>query len=368
MNKKIKTSFLKLFFGIICCFIVINCSWAAGIPKYNPSDPNPKPGLYRVGDMNYEENIMFCISGLPDNRILFAGYSPDNSFHKNNAEIFVSSTGKFQTIIDTNYMPYKCALMDNGRVLLLGRSIRGLGLATHSCLEIYDPKSDKFIDTHICKNDRFFNSLGYKTNPSLSKLDNGKFTVYIREMYGIPYTQRYALYIYDSNNNTITDEPILEGEEGFVIPDVSSNDGTLPFSDAEYKTMKKNIEGRIGSFHHLVLNDERILIFARDLVDYDVRVDSIEDGKYKGKKSWFSPMYEYNIKTQILKPLYEYIPSAYSKGVSVNNNTYLIFYNSIPHEIHNTSFDSKKIPYGMRVNKTPDKTKRIKNTYFYIYK
>ena len=52
--------------GIILLFLIITtvfccCTYAGGVPKYNPKDPNPKPGLYRVGDMNYRRDVLSVV-------------------------------------------------------------------------------------------------------------------------------------------------------------------------------------------------------------------------------------------------------------------------------------------------------------------
>ena len=72
--KNVKRLFIifLLIFGII---ISASCSsFAGGVPKYNPKDPNPKPGLYRVGSLHHERRQSWVIH-LDNGKILLYGYS-----------------------------------------------------------------------------------------------------------------------------------------------------------------------------------------------------------------------------------------------------------------------------------------------------
>ena len=369
MNKEIKTSFLKLFFGIICCFIVINCAWAAGVPKYNPSDPNPKPGLYRVGDMNYARGS-FVISRLSDDKILITGHTKlRNAKHNKTAEILDLNTGKFKAISDTNYFSYRSFVLSDGRILLLG-GITPV-YASKNCLEIFDPKTNKFIDTKICKIDEY----SFDGNAMMYEINNDTYALYIRD-YDKPYTinsrlhPKFLMYVYDAKTNTITDEPIRQGQDKYIEYQTLENKKSGRYFDSssvECKTMRKIAKEKIGSFNYLKLNDEKVLIFARNLVDYGVRVDSIENGKYKDKKSWFSPMYEYNINNQTLTPINEYVRATYHFAMRLKNKNALMLYGgAIPFGNYNPQADPAKIPYEMRIKKT-DRDTDSKYVYVYVY-
>ena len=99
-----KFSVILLIIGIIIS--TSGCSFAGGVPKYNPKDPNPKPGLYRVEDINYgrAENVYI---NLENGKALIYGYArTSGGKHFKTPEIFDSNKGKFYPISDMPYFRY----------------------------------------------------------------------------------------------------------------------------------------------------------------------------------------------------------------------------------------------------------------------
>ena len=315
--KNVKRLFIifLLIFGII---ISASCSsFAGGVPKYNPKDPNPKPGLYRVGSLHHERRQSWVIH-LDNGKILLYGYSTGGNKFKT-TEIFDPSTGKFTFGEEQNYVPFSVVHLDDGRYLILGSS--SPYAPRDKCLEIYDPNINKFIDTKVCIDDDNY----YAGNAHIYKLKNNNIALYKSRRLPLdkkknelkpfkPFKQGSTsvddMYLYDINNNKLSDKPIKKGEKGYVdkdilIKELESKNPILSFENSnEFSMLQKIAHEKLGSYinRFIKLNDDKVLIIAKGCLDYGVPIDRIEQKKFK--YSWFSPIYEYNLKDKTLIPLY----------------------------------------------------------------
>ena len=93
-----KFSVILLIIGIIIS--TSGCSFAGGVPKYNPKDPNPKPGLYYVGETKYFPGPATI---LKDGRVLIIERDLESGYDYHHIEIFDPTTGKFTKMKDFPY-------------------------------------------------------------------------------------------------------------------------------------------------------------------------------------------------------------------------------------------------------------------------
>ena len=334
--KNIKKFFIifLLIFGIIIS--ASGCSFAGGVPKYNPKDPNPKPGLYRLDNVNYERSWL-SLALLNDGRILMTGRTPNNN---KGAEIFNPKTGKFTKIGNSNYYIAKSLKMSNGQILLLG--LEPLGYLRYACFEKFDPKTNKFIDTKACV--KQFNY----TNADLYELGNDKYALYL-----INASFKKSMFIYDSRNNTLSDKPIKEGDPDYIslhkLQITKDREFAFNASDEYKKVMLEKVKKEIGGFNKLLLSDDKVLVFAVDYVDYGVHVSPEDEKKFR--YSWFSPMYEYSIKNQTLTPINEYKRWEYASYIPLGNERkVLILPRIIPW--YGKKYANQKpenVPYDIRI-------------------
>lgn len=115
----------KLTILFIFIFVLIfsnNICYAGGIPKFNPKNPNPKPGLYKL-DRMHNRRYHHQMTILKDGKVFISGtdtnFSDDKGYKT--AEIFDIETGKFKkvnTLYSHNILGHKSVLMNNGNVLL----------------------------------------------------------------------------------------------------------------------------------------------------------------------------------------------------------------------------------------------------------
>ena len=363
---------------LITLIIVIaasGCSFAGGVPKYNPKDPNPKPGLYRVEDINYgrAENVYI---NLENGKVLIYGYArTSGGKHFKTPEIFDSNKGKFYPISDMPYVPFSTIQLDDGRYLVLGSS--SPYAARDKCLEIYDPKTNKFIDTKVCIDDNH----RYHEDASIYKLKNNNIALYKAELRPSDKDKKqlvyeYDMYLYDIKNNKLSDKPIKKGEKGYVDIEILKKE--LKEKDPEYcfmgsnefTMMRKVVNNVLGAntYTYIKLDNNKVLIIARKLVDYGVPIDSIENGKYKNSKSWYSPLYEYNLKDNTLHPLNEYIGAVAPFTINIKERNMLLIYGTlIPwYGKKYINKSPKYVPYKERIHRVSANI-GSRHAYVYIY-
>lgn len=383
--KNVKKLFI-IFLLIIGIIISAFCSsFAGGVPKYNPKDPNPKPGLYRVEDINYRraENVYI---NLENGKVLIYGYAKTSGGkHFKTPEIFDSNKGKFYPISDMPYVPFSTIQLDDGRYLVLGSS--SPYAPRDKCLEIYDPNINKFIDTKVCIDDDNYCA----GDASIFKLKNNNIALYKSRRLPLdkkksepkpfkPFkrgsTSVYDMYLYDINNNKLSDKPIKKGEKGYVdkdilIKELREKDPEYCFMGSnEFTMMRKVVNDLLGAntYTYIKLDNNKVLIIARKLVDYGVPIDSIENGKYKNSKSWYSPLYEYNLKDKTLHPLNEYIGAVAPFTINIKERNMLLIYGTlIPwygEKYINKS--PKDVPYKERIHRVSANI-GSRHAYVYIY-
>lgn len=370
--KKFFVIFL-LIFGIIIS--TSGCSFAGGVPKYNPKDPNPKPGLYRVEDINYgrAENVYI---NLENGKVLIYGYArTSGGKHFKTPEIFDSNKGKFYPISDMPYVPFSTIQLDDGRYLILGSS--SPYAPRDKCLEIYDPNINKFIDTKVCIDDNHY----YPGDASIYKLKNNNIALYKAELRSSDKDKKqliyeYDMYLYDIKNNKLSDKPIKKGEKGYVDIEILKKE--LKEKDPEYcfmgsnefTMMRKVVNNVLGAntYTYIKLDNNKVLIIARKLVDYGVPIDSIENGKYKNSKSWYSPLYEYNLKDNTLHPLNEYIGAVAPFTINIKERNMLLIYGTlIPwYGKKYINKSPKDVPYKERIHRVSANI-GSRHAYVYIY-
>lgn len=282
----IKKDFVKnmlIFFAVlVATFCTTTCGFAGEVPKYDFKNPNPKPGLYRLGEMKYVKGTHIT-EFLNDSKILVMGGCRGGCTgeHYKSAEILNLKSGKFETLPDPNYYPRKILPTDDGRFLIFGSKNSFYDTA---CFEIYNPKTKTFTDTKICKEDKW----SYNFKASVFKLNDNKFALYMAE-YEMPYTYKskreFLMYIYDASTNVLSETPLRVGDKGYI--DYFTMTKSITEYMNEYNALHRALTKEIGYFDYLKISDEEIIIFARSKVDYGINIDSLENGRYKEYASWF---------------------------------------------------------------------------------
>lgn len=348
--------------GIILLFLIITtvfcgCTYAGGVPKYNPKDPNPKPGLYRVGDMNYRRDVLSVVP-LNNKKILFFGIIRlfDTSANYKTSEIFNLDTGKFTIGEPSNYYLKSYVKLDDGRIVILGGKNRSN--LSEQCLEIYDPKTNKFIDTKICIGD----GKTYTKDAKIYKLNNNTIALYNTKD---KYHNEYVMYRYDVNSNTLSEKILEKGDNGYVDKDKLTQPSKLNNLDA---SREKALSEKIGRFSYLNLQNGKGLIIARDYVDYGVPVDSIIKVQSIFDQSWYSPIYEYDFKDETLTPINQFAPFTSFRHIKIKDKNLILIYRTTisSRKQKYANQPPKRVPYKDRIF-VDDTTVFSKHAYIYIY-
>jgi hypothetical protein len=135
---------------------------------------NPATGKFQATGSMSVPRISFTMCALRDGRILVAGGSVagryPNAQLTASAEIYDPATGKF-TAAGSMWIPrhkHAAALLDNGRVLIVGGSDNRDWRGKMDSAEIYDPATGKFIDGGRMSEARF------KLTNAIVRLPEGK--------------------------------------------------------------------------------------------------------------------------------------------------------------------------------------------------
>ena len=357
--KNIKKFFIifLLIFGIIIS--ASGCSFAGGVPKYNPKDPNPKPGLYRVEDMHCARNSHKATL-LNDGRVLITGgYSHnvgDNA--RETAEIFDPKTAKFEKI-DMLYKHYgsshNAILLDNGNVLISGGMDTFYEKAKY---EIFDYLTSKFYAgptsaLYLDHSNSGWNRL-YKNNDG-NVFSYGRIQKIVQGKYK-PYKKYYsAMEVYNSNNNTVSSFITID-DKNYKKPPIMSNRN-------EYISIKKLFG---YPFDILSLGDDLFFIVSRGELDYGLKIKSFDE-RFASKETWFSPIYLYNKKENKEIMTSEFIRTFNPIMTKLKDtNKILITGGVIPSYIKNSNEDPTKIPLKYRINRG-FALKATKYAYIFIY-
>lgn len=317
------------------------------VPKFDPKDPNPKPGLYRVEDMNYARDHHLSVA-LNDGRVLIiAGNSRlvgDNT--RNTVEIFDPKTSKFTKLkmnLECSRIPernLRAILLNNGNVLIIG----GMYFDKEKSqfikqYQIFNPKTNEFTVGPV-------STISYDSGVHMWDDNDGNI-----------YISSDVIEKYDIKTNTINE----------IIPPTSDKYNTgkytiprkLPMS--EYKYIKENLG---FPFEYISIAKDLAIVTALSEIDYGKKVDDFNNGVYKTCDSWYSPMYLINFRTKEIKPLNEFVRSAIPSMVKIKGkNQILITGGCVPKYVKNPD---KPFPYEYRINLWTA-MKATKHAYILVY-
>ena len=367
--------------GTILLFLIITtvfggCTYAGGVPKYNPKDPNPKPGLYYVGETKH-----FPIRGtvLKDGRVLILATT--KYFERvDGIEIFNPKTNKLEPYLPLPYPLFfghtvggifPTLVLDDGRVLFNS----GLGLIesgnrkTANYYQIFNPVTNEISVIGRGNMCRYYydesNPKNYFSfSPSMmNDLGKGKVTSYCG-------SRMEEMEIVDVKNTTIS-KPIKKGDKGYIPPPAKYPRTTFKYQDLvnSYKQLYPEFNDDFMFFGKHKLTENRYLIISNREVDYGIRVSEVTNSK-EDNSSWFSPLYEYNTETKELIKKHEYLrsPTELIYNLKDTNKVIIIggrIRNVFPQINQNT--DPKAISLRDRVLYSPRWAKATKKIYIYVY-
>lgn len=378
-NVKIFFIIFLLIFGIIIS--ASGCSFAGGVPKYNPKDPNPKPGLYYVGETKH-----FPIQGtvLKDGRVLILATT--KYFERvDGVEIFDPTTNKLEQYLPLPYPLFlghtaggifPTLVLDDGRVLFNS----GLGLIesgnrkTANYYQILNPVTNEISVIGRGNMCRYYYD---KSNPKdyfsfspsmMNDLGKGKVTSYCG-------SRMEEMEIIDLNNNTIS-KPIKKGDKDYITPPEKYPKGPGIYIDliTSYRKLypELNLDEKLNlpnnSFVNLFnykLTNTRYLVYATNEVDYGVTIAVY--GKVRA--SWFRPLYEYNTDTKELIKKNEYLRGA-GRMYHLNDTNKLIIIGGAIRDVFppiNPNADPKDISLTNRLLYPGWAKKASKKIYIYVY-
>ena len=325
------------------------------VPKFDPKDPNPKPGLYRVEDMNYARDHHLSVA-LNDGRVLIiAGNSRlvgDKT--RNTVEIFDPKTSKFTKLkmnLECSRIPernLRAILLNNGNVLIIG----GMYFDKEKSqfikqYQIFNPKTNEFINGPFSVSDR-------EAGIWIWKSDNNNIINIQQE-----YRNSRTIEKYDTDTNSIIE----------IIPEESDE---YKYNINEYRRSQRflfaklnYISENIGHFsEYAILSDDEVIATALSEIDYGKKVNDFKNGEYKTYYSWYSPMYLINFRTKEIKPLNEFVRSAIPSMVKIKGkNQILITGGCVPKYVKNPD---KPFPYEYRINLWTA-MKATKHAYILVY-
>ncbi len=381
--KNVKKFFIifLLIFGIIIS--TSGCSFAGGVPKYNPKDPNPKPGLYYVGETKY---LPGPATILKDGRVLIIERNSKQNvgYNYSHLEIFDPSTGKFTTIKEFPYYlnlltpsnhPQHAIVLDDGRVLFNAGVISQETYPKKKNAElyqIYNPENNSFSilgRSSMCRSyprhgDQIY---PYYTNIIpyiMTNLKDGKIASYCNMI------KTEEMEIVDIKNNTIS-KPIKKGDKDYITPPEKYPRTTFKYQDLvnSYIQLYPEFNDNFLFFGQHKLTENRYLIISNREVDYGIRVSEVTNSK-EDNSSWFCPLYEYNIDTKELIKKNEYLRS--STGLMYplkGTNKLIIIGGRIPNVF--PQINQNAVPNAItlrdRVLYSPRWAKATKKIYIYVY-
>jgi len=346
-----KINLKKIF---ICLFLMCFISFAAlakeastgAVPKFNPKDPNPKPGLYSLPDMNYEYGGIGIGGSLIGNSkiIIYNCNYPTSRY----VDVFDLKTFKFSKLpqLDSHISEMGYSIMaiinDNDELYVLVTKLfedKGMYLFKYN----FKTKENKDLNFFLDKECYSLYKKGDNINLFCTEEINKK---YVNTMYK-----------YDLKTNKISDAYYSDTVEYKTIKEKEEKNKikyrNTPFVDTR---RYKNIDDEN--------NFKKKILVNRDEVDYGITVESVLKEKTL-YRSWFSPLYIYDSETKKLKPLNEYIRSLYPGYIKIPNKNMVLIVGgdtSIYPKFHNA--DPKDVPLVKRIN---GPTVASKRAYIYVY-
>lgn len=352
------------------------CTYAGGVPKYNPKDPNPKPGLYYVGETKH-----FPIRGtvLKDGRVLILATT--KYFERvDGIEIFNPKTNKLEPYLPLPYPLFfghtvggifPTLVLDDGRVLFNS----GLGLIesgnrkTANYYQIFNPVTNEISVIGRGNMCRYYydesNPKNYFSfSPSMmNDLGKGKVTSYCG-------SRMEEMEIVDVKNTTIS-KPIKKGDKDYITPPAKYPRTTFKYQDLvnSYKQLYPEFNDDFMFFGKHKLTENRYLIISNREVDYGIRVSEVTNSK-EDNSSWFSPLYEYNTETKELIKKHEYLRSPTELIYNLKDTNKVIIIGGRIRNVFpqiNQNADPKAISLRDRVLYSPRWAKATKKIYIYVY-
>lgn len=352
----------KLFVFFIL-FILSNSICIAGeIPKFNPKDTNPKPGLYRL-DRMHNRRYKHPMTILQDGKVFISGTDADFSDGKGykTAEIFNPKTGKFseiETLFAHNILGHKSVLMSNGNVLLsCGYEKKVIPVMvndrTKGRYEIYDTATNKFYPGPK-------SNLSCKRPVFLENNNDGNIIAYgVAEIEG---KLRTVYEEYNVKSNTVSN----------IAKYNNSNDNLYYIGKHKEKDPKKLmsfVRENIGFPYNQIayLSNGNYLYAAMKEVDYGVKLSNEITSRYEKNTSWFSPLYIINENKWEIINIGEYLRSRYPTCVKLKDkNMILITGGLYPlFLLYNPDIDPKDIPLDVRIFDAGGNASR--SAYIFVY-
>lgn len=303
-------------------------------------------------------------------------------------EIFDSRIGKFTDIVtlpnnigitylsNGNYQPD--LLLDDGRVLLSAGLSKHEGFSYHNAeiYQIYDPSQNtitKVGTSAICRTytrykEKFDKTYVNHTPDKMYQLNSEKIAAYCSIG-----NNRNEMEIIDIKNNTIS-EPIKKGDSNYIMPPKENKSYNFHENLVNsYKKLYPNLnldEMFYFSIFPVKLTNERYMLISDHEVDYGINTKSLNLSHPPYRNSWFSPIYEYNIKTKELIKKNEYLRSSTGLIYHLKDTSkLLIIGGDIRDEFPpiNQNAKPKDIPLKNRVLYPDWAIKATKKVYIYVY-
>ena len=385
-----KFSVILLIIGIIIS--TSGCSFAGGVPKYNPKDPNPKPGLYYVGETKYFPGPATI---LKDGRVLIIERDLESGYDYHHIEIFDPTTGKFTKMKDFPYyikldyydINYKYNIvLDDGRVLFNAGVVPQEQCPQRDAAELYqifDPVNNSFSIVGRSAMCRVFHRYSdvkiypYYSNETpyiMTKLKNGSVAAYCTTDFYGKKNPVYEMEIINVKNNTIS-KPIKKGNKNYI--NLTETNERFPKMRAfkyqdlinSYKQLYPEFNDDFIYFNIYKLTENRYLIISNTEADYGIRVAQVLH-RGENRSAWFSPIYEYNTTTKKNKKKNEYLRSLTGRIYHLKDTNKLIIVGGAIRDVFppiNQNADPHKISFVNRVLYPDWAKKRTKKVYIYVY-
>lgn len=337
-NKKMNSLFKAILSVFILILISNNICFAGAVPKFNPKDPNQKPGLYRLDNMhNRRYNHKMTI--LNDGKVFISGtdekYSDGKAYKT--AEIFDLETGKFKevnTLFIHNSLGHKSVLMSNGNVLLsCGYEKKVTQDKTKGHYEVYDPVTDKFYEgpesNLICSKSVF-----------LENSDDGNIIAYGEAK--IDGKIKTVFEKYNVKSNTVSDI------EKYNTSDYDPYFRKTKNADKMFQIVEENIG---HPRYCIAFFDGNSLFAATTQVDYGINISDITDGRLSYQPSWFSPLYITNENKISIAKINEYSRSWKSTGIKLKDKNMILITGGLYPSLllYNPDIDPKDMPLKERI-------------------
>ena len=273
-----------IFFIFVAIAITNTACCAKGVPNYNPKDPNPKPGLYYVGEMKFPRQRPKALL-LNNGDIFVFGGSPRWIGEEAHRDEVISLRTRKSKLTSMRFPFWRLKdvgiVMNDGRVLLTNYDFNLE--CNNTILYIYNPITDTYQNT----NNSFTNSY-YMCGIHLENVDNDI------AIYACPNVDRIVgknpkdvylhadiiKYIYKTNTNTISSKTEII-KNGYRPWNKSWNRQRANIQKNIYKTKGDN---NIDNIIYLNNDENKVFIIfynkqnmKYELSEYNVLQDKFTD-------------------------------------------------------------------------------------------